>query len=151
MSQTLKVLRKNFTLPQTNSSDWKFEKRPGGWIIATSKEGIRRRFVMQEKKGKLSLSLRGILWSGEWIQKSRDLGGGEAANDLVAQFPGKVRKILVSLGQKVEEGEALLLVEAMKMEFSVKAPFPGFVKEIKVKEGQQLSPGDLLIDLEEGK
>ena len=41
----------------------------------------------------------------------------------------------------------MLLLEAMKMEFSVKAPFKGTIERILVKEGQQLSPGDRFLDL----
>jgi biotin carboxyl carrier protein len=67
---------------------------------------------------------------------------------LVAQFPGKVRKIMVQPGQEVQEGDALVMVEAMKMEFGVKAPRAGKIKTILVREGQQLSPGDRFVELE---
>jgi biotin carboxyl carrier protein len=40
-----------------------------------------------------------------------------------------------------------MLLEAMKMEFSIKAPFAGVVKKLCVQEGQQLSPGQQLVDL----
>ena len=56
------------------------------------------------------------------MAEQRGGAGGEEHADLVAQFPGKVRKVLVAEGAQVAEGEPLVLVEAMKMEFAVKAP-----------------------------
>ncbi len=91
----------------------------------------------------------GTNYHGPIEKKSR--GGASAAGsdaDLVAQFPGKVRRILITEGTTVVEGEPLVLIEAMKMEFSVKAPFAGKVSKIRVSEGQQLSPGDRFLDLE---
>ena len=81
-------------------------------------------------------------------RRARSSAGGGSDADLVAQFPGKVRKILVKADQAVAEGDPLVLVEAMKMEFAVKAPFAGKVTKLLVKEGQQLSPGDRLLDME---
>lgn len=132
-------------------SEWTFESRPGGWMIGTrrtSKGVERKRFFIQEGKGKLSFSVDGFLFHGAIEAEARaGSGGGGSEQDLNAQFPGKVRKILVAVGAKIEEGTPMMLLEAMKMEFSVKAPFTGVVEKILVKEGQQLSPGDRLLDL----
>lgn len=131
---------------------WTFETRPGGWVIATGKNAagasIRRRFFLHEAKGKLSFSMGGSLFFGPIDATAR--GGATAGGsdlDLIAQFPGKVRKVLVQEGATVAEGEPMLLLEAMKMEFSVKAPFAGKITKIRVTEGQQLSPGDRFLDL----
>ncbi len=131
---------------------WTFEARPGGWVIATGRDSagatVRRRFFLHEAKGKLSFSVGGSLYFGPIDTAAR--GGATAGGsdlDLIAQFPGKVRKILVQEGIMVAEGEPMLLLEAMKMEFSVKAPFAGKITKIRVTEGQQLSPGDRYLDL----
>lgn len=99
--------------------------------------------------GRLSACVEGCLWSGPLVGAS-ETENEESADDsnLVAQFPGKVRKILVSNGARVKEGDPLVLVEAMKMEFAVKSPFDGVVAKILVTEGQQISPGDRFLDLE---
>ncbi len=147
---TLRISGKTFELPARVSSQWKFEARPGGWIIATEGEtGRRVKLAAHETRGKLSLLLNGHLWHGEL----REISAGSTQSstsdaDLVAQFPGKVRKLLVEAGAEVAEGDRLLLVEAMKMEFAVKAPFAGVVKKILVLEGQQLAPGTRFLDLE---
>jgi biotin carboxyl carrier protein len=152
----LRLSGKKFTLPNSSGDQWKFDVRPGGWVVATDAQGKRHRFAIQELRGKLSFSTLHQSGFGE-IQKEAAAarsGGASAASieaDLTAQFPGKVRKILVAEGAVVAEGEPLLLVEAMKMEFAIKAPVKGKVVRFLVKEGQQLSPGDRFLELEYGK
>jgi biotin carboxyl carrier protein len=150
---TLKVSGKKFSLKGSPLEFEKFEERPGGWIIATDTQGKRHRFSLQEFRGKLSFSVLKQSGFGEIQKTSGSLksGGASAAQvaaDLTAQFPGKVRKILVKAGATVAEGEALLLVEAMKMEFAIKAPVAGRIVKLLVVEGQQLSPGDRFLDFE---
>ncbi len=147
---TLRISGKTFELPARVSSQWKFEVRPGGWLIAVEAEsGKRFKLAAYETRGKLSLLLNGHLWHGELREMSAGSTHSSTSDaDLVAQFPGKVRKLLVEAGAEVAEGDRLLLVEAMKMEFAVKAPFAGVVKRILVTEGQQLAPGTRFLDLE---
>lgn len=137
-----------------SASGWQFSARPGGWWIAErqNENGLleRKRVLLTERRGVLSATIDGETFFGEVQAAQRGgatVSGGE--EDLVAQFPGKVRKCVASEGSRVEQGDVLLLIEAMKMEFSIKAPFSGTIKKILVKEGQQLSPGDQLVDLKE--
>ena len=149
---TWKVSGTRFQLSDTKAA-WTFERRPGGWIIAERilEDGSieRVRFQGWEQRTQLQASLDGRNWAGEIILKTRGSsasGAGDA--DLTAQFPGKVRKLLVREGDHVEEGAPLMLLEAMKMEFSIKAPFAGSVAKLCVQEGQQLSPGQQLVELQ---
>jgi biotin carboxyl carrier protein len=74
--------------------------------------------------------------------------GGAAGHDtLEAQMPGLVRRVLVSAGDRVERGQPLLLLEAMKMEMRVTAPHAGRVEQVAVAEGQAVERGQLLVDL----
>jgi biotin carboxyl carrier protein len=150
MSESLKIQGKKFKIP-AELSLWKFTVRPGGWILAEGPAGERRRFAYVEGKGRASAAIGGQLYFGEWVSERKGHGaqasGGDS--DLTAQFPGKVRKVLVEAGAQVEAGVPLILIEAMKMEFTVKAPSAGVVKKILVAEGQQLSPGDRFFDFEE--
>lgn len=104
-----------------------------------------------EAKGRIWSWVAGESWYGEIQEKTRGGVSGGSEGDLTAQFPGKVRKILVNEGAQVSEGEPLLLMEAMKMEFAVKAPFAGTVVRIRVKDGQQVLPGETFIDLQESE
>ena len=71
-----------------------------------------------------------------------------AAGELRTQMPGKVVKILIGEGDSVEQGQTLLILEAMKMENEIKAGMSGVVKSIEVKEGDTLENGVLMIELE---
>lgn len=146
MSETFKSSGKKFEVKTGEA--WTFERRPGGWIIARSPQGERHRIAACELRGKSSFSIGGKLVLGEFSDGRSSASGAGADSDLTAQFPGKVRKILVSEGQLLEAGTSLILVEAMKMEFTIKAPSKGKIKKVLVTEGQQLSPGDRFFDFE---
>ena len=104
--------------------------------------------MMDEARGRLGASISGRLIFGLIEEQAEEQAAGGVDADLTAQFPGKVRKVLVAPGAEVAAGAPLLLVEAMKMEFTVKAPFSGRIRRILVTEGQQLSPGDRFFDIE---
>ena len=71
-----------------------------------------------------------------------------ASGDLSAQMPGQVTAVLVSAGDPVERGQALVVLEAMKMETRVTAPGPGRVRRLLVAEGDVVERGQLLVELE---
>lgn len=73
----------------------------------------------------------------------------ENAGDLVTQMPGKVVKVLGEVGSKVSEGQAILILEAMKMENEIKSNMNGHIKAIHVSEGQAIEAGTLMIEIEE--
>jgi oxaloacetate decarboxylase alpha subunit len=66
---------------------------------------------------------------------------------LLAPLAGNIFKVGVSVGQKVAEGEVLIILEAMKMETEVKAPRSGTIKGIKVAEGNAVAVGDELLSI----
>ena len=65
-----------------------------------------------------------------------------------AHITGTVWKIEVEIGDQVDEGDTVVILESMKMEMPVEAEDPGLVKEITVEEGQSVSEGDTLVVLE---
>ena len=65
-----------------------------------------------------------------------------------AHITGTVWKIEVSVGDRVQEGDTVLILESMKMEMPVEAEDDGTVKEIVCEEGQSVSEGDTLVVLE---
>jgi oxaloacetate decarboxylase alpha subunit len=67
---------------------------------------------------------------------------GEAVKAVLA---GNIFKVLVVPGDRVEEGQALLVVEAMKMETAVSAPKAGTISEVFVREGDAVAVGDPLV------
>ena len=71
------------------------------------------------------------------------------AGGLVAPMPGNVTAIHVAEGDTVEDGQLLLILEAMKMEHRITAPMAGAVKQLLVDQGDQVDNGALLVVLEE--
>jgi 3-methylcrotonyl-CoA carboxylase alpha subunit len=76
-------------------------------------------------------------------------GGDEGGASLTAPMPGTVVKVLVSEGDEVEEGQILLVLEAMKTEHSIAAPHDGVVSSLPYGEGASVSGDDVLVELEE--
>ena len=56
-------------------------------------------------------------------------------------MPGRVVRVLIKPGEKVEEGQGLVVVEAMKMENELKSPKAGVVSELHAQEGQPVEAG----------
>jgi biotin carboxyl carrier protein len=77
------------------------------------------------------------------------VGGPQKQNTVKAPMPGLVLSILVEAGQPVQKGDALLILEAMKMENVLKAAGDGTVKAVKVQKGAAVDKGQLLIEMEE--
>jgi len=68
--------------------------------------------------------------------------------NIEAHITGTVWKVEVKVGDTVEEGDTVVILESMKMEMPVEAEDPGVVKEIRCTEGQAVSEGDTLVVLE---
>ena len=68
--------------------------------------------------------------------------------EIEAHITGTVWKIEVKVGDDVEEGDTVVILESMKMEMPVEAEDEGTVKEILCDEGQAVSEGDALVVLE---
>ena len=67
---------------------------------------------------------------------------------VVASMAGNVWKVVVTVGEQIEEGQDVVILESMKMEIPIAAEEAGTVKEIKVQEGDFVNEGDVLIELE---
>ena len=80
------------------------------------------------------------------VQVSEDAADGP--QDIRAMMPGKIVTVLVGVGDTVEKGQGVLVVEAMKMENEVKAASPGVVKELLVQPGQAVEAGEILARIE---
>ncbi|WP_179346544.1 acetyl-CoA carboxylase biotin carboxyl carrier protein subunit [Winogradskyella ursingii] len=77
-----------------------------------------------------------------------EIGASKQVNEVKAPMPGLILEISVKIGDKVEEDDALLILEAMKMENILKSPRAGIIKSIKVKQGETVDKNMLLIEFE---
>ena len=69
------------------------------------------------------------------------------SDNLTASMPGQITKVLVGEGDSVQRGQALLVLEAMKMEIKIAAPHDGRVARVLVKPGQVVDRGQALIEM----
>ena len=69
------------------------------------------------------------------------------ATNVQAHITGTVWKIEVKLGDSVDEGQTLIIIESMKMEMPVESPVTGKVEEIAVAEGQAVDEGAVLLTI----
>jgi biotin carboxyl carrier protein len=68
----------------------------------------------------------------------------EGRQQVLAPMPGKIVRVLVQTGEKVQAGQGLLVVEAMKMQNEIRSPKSGTVERLLVKEGQPVNASEIL-------
>ena len=68
---------------------------------------------------------------------------------LRAPMPGKVIKVAAQKSEKVNKGQVLIVLEAMKMEYSIETDLDGVVANLNCSEGQQVALGDILLEVSE--
>jgi biotin carboxyl carrier protein len=88
------------------------------------------------------------------VYDPRDLRAGKGAGsnhgrqEIAASMPGKVIRVLVAAGDTVEEGQGLVVVEAMKMQNEMKSPKSGRVAEVRVRADATVGAGEVLVVVE---
>jgi acetyl/propionyl-CoA carboxylase alpha subunit len=111
-------------------------------------DGVRRRYLVERDHHVYhvdsTLGYTRLQQLTRFPQPERD----EKPGSLHAVMPGVVVRVMVKAGQRVDEGQELLVVEAMKMEHRVLAPRAGIVTEITVSQGDNIAAGTLLAVVE---
>lgn len=80
--------------------------------------------------------------------KMRKTAVGEKGNNVASPMPGLLVKLPVKIGEKIEAGDVLAIVEAMKMQNELRSPASGIVKKINYKEGDQVDAFVPILELE---
>ncbi len=75
-------------------------------------------------------------------------GASGAGQTIKAPLPGKITHVAVAVGDHVERGDTVVVIEAMKMENEFKAAASGTVTEVRVQPGQAVNAGDVLVLIE---
>lgn len=78
----------------------------------------------------------------------RDHGVDAGGDAIIAPMPGLVKVVMAKMGQSVSKGDALLVLEAMKMEHTLCAPRDGVIDKLLVFKGDQVTDGTILLELE---
>lgn len=94
------------------------------------------------------ISYRGRVAHIQPVRPGAKAGGAAATGEARAPMPGQIVDVSVSIGDTVEKGQKLLVLEAMKMQQPVLAPFDGTVDQLPVAKGDQVGEGDLLVHVQ---
>ena len=81
-------------------------------------------------------------------QETKKIVNNDGGKEVVSPIQGQVTNIKVKIGDKVQKGDVLLIIEAMKLENEVVSPFEGEVKEILVNKGQNVKAKEAIIIIE---
>jgi 3-methylcrotonyl-CoA carboxylase alpha subunit len=121
---------------------------PDGMLAARIGETVRSATVLRSGN-ELLIFEGGRSWRLAIVDPLAAVADVEAgAESLTAPMPGKIIAVKVAAGTKVERGQALLVMEAMKMEHTIRAPADGRVEKIHYSVGEQVDEGVELIHFE---
>ena len=104
---------------------------------------------MEELDDMKQLIIEGAKYTTKFTRKfeNRIMYEPPNLNKIVSFIPGTIVDIFIKKGQKVNEGETLLILEAMKMHNSVSMPFSGKIEKIYVKKGDVIPKNFLMMEI----
>jgi biotin carboxyl carrier protein len=108
--------------------------------------------VAPQGKGQYLLDSEGVHGVAKVERSSPKLrqAASTSANDLISPMPCQVVSVSVNVGDQVEKGHLLLVVESMKMQMTLYAPSAGKVTQVNAQPGMLIAKGDTLVKIEEG-
>ncbi len=117
-------------------------------ILIRKPDGTRRAAVVRSEKGVwVSLAERTAFF--EFTRKDADAASTQPIEtELHAPMTGKIIDVRTQPGQRVQTGQILVIMEAMKMEFKLEAPIDAVIEQVNCEKGQFVDLGRLLIELQ---
>lgn len=113
------------------------------------KNGERKKAFARRFKDQIFVSIDGVQYSFTEMEDDWDSSNSqEAQNEIKSPMPGSVVKLLVKEGDEVKEGQALIIVEAMKMETTLYSTMSGKIVAVNTIEKQQIDSDQVLIEIE---
>lgn len=132
------------------------ELEPGCYSILMEGRSVEVRLDTAKSPDPDTHAYRAMLYDGAYefalVDPRRALlagagGGSGAGGVLSAPMPGKVVKILVAEGESVQEGQTLLILEAMKMQNECKSTFTGVVSKLHIQEGSIVETASSMVEI----
>ncbi|APH15643.1 pyruvate carboxylase [Clostridium sporogenes] len=111
----------------------------GNRVVVFEINGNRREIKIKDKSSLMAQNI---------TSNSTKMADPANKKHIGSSIPGTVIKVLVNKGDKIKEGDSLIVIEAMKMETNIVASFGGIVENLLVKEEDQVKSGQLLLELE---
>lgn len=112
--------------------------------------------IIEKKQNKYTVMLNGV-WHTFSVETPFSLKrkkflqskeGESATLSIEAPMPGKIVEVLVEEGSEVNAGEAILILEAMKMQNEISTPVNGIIKKIAIRQNDSVMKDDLLMEIE---
>jgi pyruvate carboxylase subunit B len=132
------AIAEEFTLVSVGPGRFRMTNRRRSWRVCVDRDGSFRHVTVEgEGEARFEREAPGH-------RSRREVSPGS----LSSPMPGTVVKVLVSIGDRVESGSDLLVVEAMKMEIKISTPVAGTVRAIHADEGDSCDAGQVLAEIE---
>lgn len=120
---------------------------PGQYLIRQA-DGRQSPIAVYRRGEQIQVWYQGEYYELKALARHAGLAEEAAENQISAPLTGKVIAVSVSVGQRVSKGDALVILESMKMETVLSAPADARVLSVHCAAGEQVSNGQLLIELE---
>ncbi len=136
---------------QDQSIQAKVRQPEPGYFIFQIDERVYHIRVANREDGKIEVFLDGKVSVIQVLDRFRREGSAATATGpqpIASPMPGRVVRLLTQVGDTVEAGQGVVVVEAMKMQNEMAAPRSGTVSEIHVSEGQTVKAGEILAVVE---
>ena len=131
---------------------FRYKKIENNIFLIVQEDGKKHTVYIAKDKNRFYAWLKGVGYileeKGEEYSASGAVKKEEGVQYVSSPMPGKVVKVLVKPGDKVREGQGLIIVESMKMENEFTADFDGVVKEVKASPGDQIDADVPLVIIE---
>lgn len=114
-------------------------------VFQANVTGQKTNYTVWRPEGNLEFTLESEYRRIVAVLRGQELGN---ESNVYAKMPGKIVKLMGKVGQELEQGSPVLVMEAMKMENEIRAPKAGRITNICVQEGQAVETGTLLVQVE---
>ena len=138
---------------ETNKGKYDLSYRPAGECryLLTVNGKVHEVFVVKDREGK-QIFLNGKSFhvgDADLLPSSARRGNGldEGPGEVTPPMPAVVVRLMVQEGDRVEKGQGLVVVSAMKMETTLFAPLTGEVTAIRASVGDKVAPGEILVEI----
>ncbi|MBN6052004.1 biotin/lipoyl-binding protein [Nonomuraea sp. RK-328] len=118
-------------------------------LVVLEADGVRRTYQVARHGGRVYVDSGGVHAELTPVERLPEPVERTAPGSLLAPMPGGVLRVEVKEGQRVDKGQAVLVLEAMKMEHRITAPAAGIVSALRVGKGDQVEAGAVLAIIDE--
>jgi len=110
--------------------------------------------AVEDESGKYEVLINGRLYEGQVLDEqalfmlNRKGGLNLDSGEVNSPMPGLIVEVLVAVGDEVEAGDTVVILESMKMQNELKAPRAGKVQSVSIENGQTVDKGEFLVNIE---